>query len=414
MKKLRGDFLEILKLLVVFALIVFVMWKKQPLSVAVAAATVVTVLVYGLPLDTAVPAIIKGATSWTTIEALLVFYTLTYLQKMMEKRKDLSNAQLALNGLFNNNQINASIVPFILGMLPAANTVVLCGPIVRDSVKGALNTEEKACITSYYRHISESFLPTYTSIFIAISLTEGRVTAASFILAMIPMVLLLFFTGWLVYLRKVPKDTGMVPDQPKTYYWKLLAKSVWAIALTIVLILALNLPVEAAVTICIVLNVFVNHFQISELVPFIRSAFETRLILSTWLVMIFKEVLAATGVITMLPEFFSGLPIPTFLVYTLIFLFGTIVAGTQAIIVLCMPMAMASVAAGHTGLALFVLLMCVTYVSMQISPIHICLTLCAEDYHVPLGSMIKKTVPLVTVFTAAALGYYGILSMMGF
>lgn len=406
--------MEILKLLVVFAVIVLIMWRKKPLSTAVAVATVVTILLYRLPPDTAIPAVVKGATSWVTIEALLVFYTLTYLQRMMEDRKNLSNAQLALNGLFNNNQINASIVPFILGMLPAASTVVLCGPIVRSSVGDELTTEEKACITSYYRHISESFLPTYTSIFIAISLTEGRVTAASFILAMLPMVLILFLVGWLVYLRKVPKDTGMVPDKPRRYYWMLLAKSVWAIVLTIVLILVFNLPVEAAVLVCIILNIFVNHFKVSELVRFVRTAFEPRLILSTWLVMIFKEVLAATGVISMLPDFFSTMPIPSFLVYTLIFLFGTIVAGTQAIIVLCMPMAMASVAAGHTGLALFVLLMCVTYVSMQISPIHICLTLCAEDYNVPLGGMIKKTIPLVTVFTVAAIGYYGILTMMGF
>ena len=95
----------------------------------------------------------------------------------------------------------------------------------------------------------------------------------------------------------------------------------------------------------------------------------------TLLIMIFKELLTETGVITSLPEFFSALPIPTFLVFVLLFLFGTIVAGTQAIIVLCMPMAMEVITPGHTGLALFTLLMCIGYVAMQISPTHICLVL---------------------------------------
>ena len=82
-----------------------------------------------------------------------------------------------------------------------------------------LSTPEKAAVTSYFRHISESFLPTYTTIFIAVGLTNGAVSVSSFVLAMLPMVAALFVTGYLVYLRKIPKDTGMVPDHPKPYYW---------------------------------------------------------------------------------------------------------------------------------------------------------------------------------------------------
>jgi hypothetical protein len=390
------------------------MWMKKPLSLAVLAATIGTVLLYGLPFDVTAKAVIKGATEWSTIEVLLVFYSITYLQRMMEKRKNLSNAHAALNGLFNNNRINASMAPFLLGMLPAASTVLICGPIVRESTGNYLKTEEKACVTSYYRHISELFLPTYTSIFIGITMTEGRVTTASFVFAMIPMAAALMAAGWVVYLRKVPKDTGMVSDKPKRYYLVLLLKSVWTIALTIILILTLNIPVEAAVLVCIVLNIFINRFTIKELIPFFRTAFELKLMISTWLVMIFKEVLGATGVISALPEFFSQLPIPGFLVFALIFFFGTVVAGTQAIIVLCMPMAMASISPGHTGLALFVLLMSMTYVAMQVSPIHICLLMCAEDYGISLGALIKKTTPLIVLFTIIAFAYYAGLNLLGF
>lgn len=244
---------------------------------AVIAASVATILLYGLSPDVAIHGIIKGATARATIETLVVFYSITFLQRMMEKRKNLSNAQVAMNGLFNNNRVNASIVPFLLGMLPAASTVLICGPIVRESVKDSdLSVPEQACITSYFRHISEAFVPTYTSIFIALGITEGRVSAGTFILAMLPMVAALFAVGWIFYLRRVPKDTGMVPDQPKGYYWKLLVQSIWAIALTIALILIFNLPVWGAVWICILLNVFVNHFNGKELVPFIRTAFEAR------------------------------------------------------------------------------------------------------------------------------------------
>lgn len=404
--------MELIKLLAVFCIIILVMWLKKPLMTAIIAACVGTVVLYQLPLDATLGALKAGALGQTTLQAIAVLYCITFLQRMMEKRKNLSNCQVALNGLFNNRRINASVAPFLLGCLPAASTVLICGPIVRDSVGDYLNTEEKAAITSYFRHISESFLPTYTGIFIAIGLTQGAVTASSFVLGMLPMVAALFLTGYLVYLRRIPKDTGMVSDQPKSYYWKLLLQSAWAIGLAIFLILAFNLPVVAAVLICIVINIFVNHFNWKELAPFFAAAFEPRLIANTFSVMIFKELLSATGVIESLPGFFTSLPIPTFLVFALIFFFGSIVAGSQAIIVLCMPMAMASLAGGP-ALSLFILLMSMNYVAMQISPIHICLTLCAEDYKIPLSSLVAKTVPMVVVFTVLSFVYYGVLRAAG-
>ncbi|MDD3253146.1 MAG: DUF401 family protein [Lachnospiraceae bacterium] len=401
--------MDVLKLLVVFAIIILVMWYRQPLRIAIVAAMVGAVVLYRLPLTTAGRALWLGAIGKDTIQSLLVFYTITFLQRMMEKRRNLSNSQVALNGIFNNRRINASLAPFMLGCLPAASTVLICGPIVRESVGDYLNTEEKAAITSYFRHISESFLPTYTTIFIAISLTNGRVTVSQFLIAMLPMVVALFLVGYVVYLRRIPKDTGMIPDQLKRYYWILLAKSIWAIALAIALILVFNLPVYIAVLICIVLNVFVNQFSIKEILPFFRTAFEGKLLLSTALVMMFKEILGATGVITELPEFFSKMPLPEFLIFALIFFIGSTVAGSQAIIVLCMPMAMASLGNAN-ALPLFILLMCMNYVAMQISPVHICLTLCAEDYRIPLGRMVRKTMPMVVIFSVVAFGYYFVLN----
>ena len=77
-----------------------------------------------------------------------------------------------------------------------------------------------------------------------------------------------------------------------------------------------------------------------------------------------------------------------------------------------MPMAMAALHGGP-ALALFILLMSMNYVAMQVSPVHICLTLCAEDYKVPLGSMILKTMPMVVVFTVLSFGYYFLLNAIG-
>lgn len=405
--------MDILKLLLVFAVIITVIAMKKPLLFATTIASVIIIVLYQLPMGVAGPAVLKGLTSMTTIDSLLVLYSITFLQRMMEKRHQLAGCQEALNGLFNNRRVNVSLAPFLLGCLPAASTVLVCGPIVRGSVGDELDTAEKAAITSYFRHISESFLPTYTSIFIAIGLSNGAVSVSSFVLAMLPMVAALFLTGYLVYLRRIPRDTGMIPDRSKGEYAQLFLKSTWPIFLAIILILCFKqLKVWMVVFICIVINFFVNKFSFKEIAPFFKSAFESRLMLNTWMIMVFKELLAATGVIALLPEAFSHLPIPTYVVFALISFFGAVVAGSQAIIVLAMPMAMAALN-GAPALSMFILFMSMNYVAMQISPTHICLTLCAEDYKVPLGSMIAKTIPMVLIFTVISFVYYFAMRAIG-
>jgi len=310
--------MELLKLAGVFCVMILVLWRKKPLSWAVAAAALAVWLLFWMPARTFAAALVCGAVRWDTIQLLLVLYLITFLQRMLEKRGCLTSAKDALDGLFNSRRVDASAAPALLGMLPAVGTVLICGDIVRQSTDGFLKTEEQACVTSYYRHVSELFFPTYTSILIAVDLSAGKVSVGGFTLAMLPMLAVLMAIGWLFYLRRIPKDAA----------------------------------------------------------------------------------------------FFSSLPVPPFLVFALIFFFGSVAAGSQAIIVLCMGMAMAAAAQG--GLALFVLLMCMAYAAMQLSPVHVCLAVCAEDYRISLGTLIRKTVPLVGVFCLAAFGYYGLLRLFGF
>lgn len=410
---MNPEVLQLLKLVLIFGVIIVLLAFKRPLNLVMTITSILTIVLYQMPMDAALPAIKEGILGKNTINAILVLYCITFLQRMMEARKQLSGCQEAMNGLFNNRRINASVVPFMLGCLPAASTVILCGPIVREAIGDNLSTEEKAACTSYFRHISEAFLPTYTNIIIALSLTNGLVTPGQFVLFMLPIVAILFLTGWIVYLRRVPKDTGMVPDKTKGEYGKQLVASIWPIFLAIAMILIFSkLPVWGAVLICIVLNFFVNKFTPQEVTPYFKSAFEGKLILNTFAVMTFGKLLAATGVVNLLPQYFGLLPIPSFMVYALIFFFGTMVAGSQAITVLCMPMAIASVG-GASFLSLFILIMSMSYIVMQITPTHICLTLCAEDYKIPLGSLIVKVVPMVAVATVFTFGYYFILQAVG-
>ncbi len=395
--------MNILKLVIIFILVMGLVAKKVPLSLSVLLGSLVTWILYRIPLSDGFYGIYHAVFSYDTLKLILVMYLITFLQRMMEKRGALELARISLSKLFNNRWVNCVAAPFFIGLLPSPNAAFIAGDMVIASTDDCLNKEQQAVTTSFFRHVSEAFLPTYNSILMALTLTG--ISAGRFVVGMLPMVLVIVVLGMLFFLRgRVPVDAGETPSENKWLDFVNLIKGIWAIFLAIGLVIFCGLDVVYATAISLVLYYFANKFSFTEIKPFFISAFESRIVFNTCAVMIFKELLTASGVINELPDFFAQFPIPSFLIFVLIFLFGTIIAGSLTIIVLVLPVAMATVP--NAGLPLLVLLMSTTYTAMQVSPTHICLTLIAEYFDVSLSSIIKQTVPLLIVFMFIAIAYY--------
>lgn len=397
---------DIVKLVIVFAIIVLALKFKLKLFVSMLLAIAASIALWQIPLKTCGELLWAATKDWDNITVLLVLYIITFLQRLLERRQQLKAAQLDLNGIFNNRRINATVAPIFIGLLPSAAAAIICGDIVSDACRDDLSTDEKAFVTSYFRHIPESFLPTYTSVIIMSNLCG--VGVGSFVVGMIPLVAVMYVLGWLFYVRKVPKETGEAPSENK---WKNaldLLKHLWSLIAIIVLILAFNVPVWIAILVITVICWFVYGFKTKELPEIAKSAFEPVLIVNSYLILVFKEFLTHTGVITALPEFFAQLPIPAYLIFALIFFFGSIVSGSTAIIALCTAPAFAAIPG--SGMPLMVLLMSFTYAAMQISPTHVCLTVVADYYHTTLGGIVKKTIPVIGAFCVITILYYLLLT----
>lgn len=397
--------MEILKLLAAFGIIIIALKCKLKLFQAILISIVATAVMWGIGPVLCLRIIWSAVSSWDTISVLVILYSITFLQRMLERRSELKLAQRDLNGIFNNRRVNATLAPIFIGLLPSAAAAIICGDIVSEAVGDDLTTDEKAFVTTYFRHIPESFLPTYSSVVIMSSLCG--VPVMSFVLGMLPLVVVMYILGYIFYVRKVNRETG---EEPSGNKWKSalsLAKHLWTLIAIIALIMGFNVPVVAAIAVITIIAYPIYRFRLSDLSGILKNAFEPVMMLNTFLIMIFKELITYTGVIALIPETFSGLPIPMFLIFALIFFFGSIVSGSTAIIAICTTMAFAAIPG--SGMPLMVLLMSFTYAAMQISPTHVCLSVVAEYYHTTLGGIVKKTIPVICIFCLIAIGYYLLL-----
>ena len=384
--------MDLLFLVILFVFLLFLMGRGLPLYLSMVLSSLLGFFLFRLSPSSALGIIIKGVSSQTTINLILAFYSITFLQRMMEKREHLALAETSLTRLFGSRRVNAMVAPFVIGILPSAGAVLIARPIVDNAAGDSLSVEERCFVSTYFRHISEIFLPTYATIILAMTLSGISMT--SFVLAMLPMVFVLFFLGYIFYVRKIPKS--QVPDGVnKKVELKNLFISLWAIGLSIILILSFNMKVHLAVIPVLLLSILVNRFSWEELRPMFVSAFEYKLIAATLAIMVFKELLVFTGVIDQLPQVFSGLPLPPVVIFGAIFFLGTLLAGSQAMVAMMMPV---SVATLGSDLGVIIFLMSMTYISSQISPTHVCLGIITEAYELPFTSLVKKTLPVVVAF----------------
>jgi len=387
---------EFIKLAVIFIVIMVMVLAKLKLRDAMIAAILLTVILFGIPLGDAAKLMIQSVYEKDTLLVVGSFILVTFLQRIMENRKLLERAEMALQRLSGDRRMVCVIAPVIIGFLPSAGAVNICGAIV-DKATGS--------------HISESFSPTYNAILLALSITA--VSTGQFVLFMAPMVVVLLVLGYVFYLRKLSKgyETGADENINKKEEFKQLLYCFWPLVLCIVLVIALNLSVIKVLPFIIVLSIIVYRLSLKEVLDFAKTSVEWRIIFNTIILMMFKNILTYTGAIGKLPDLFAGSAIPQFAAFGIIMFLGTIISGANSMIVLLIPLAFASIP--HAGAGLLVYLMALSYAAMQISPTHICLAIITEYFRVSWGQLMKKTIPVIVVFVVILTGYYVLLSGFG-
>ncbi|MDL2216037.1 DUF401 family protein [Ruminococcaceae bacterium OttesenSCG-928-N02] len=401
--------MDLLRIVAIMLVIVTMTRFKKPLWMAIGAAALTTGIVFFMPPMEFLQNVWTGATSITTLTLAFVIYALTFLQNLMEEHKMLKQAELSMTSLLNNRRLTTAITPVLIGLMPAPGAVLMAASVVEGTCEDHLSKEDMAFVTSFYRHVPESSLPTYSSVILATAISG--VPMGSFLMAMLPFLAIIMVVPYFLFLRKVPKETGMPKSESKVKDLGNVIVSLSPIILIIVLILGLGFQTwQATLAAIVVLAIwkFKDYNIIQNFVPLATKSFNRTMILSTFFSMIFKQVLTSTGVVARLPAMFEGLPIPTFMVFSIIFFAGTFVGGLQTMIPLILPVALATVPGSPA--ALLMLLMATGHLAAQVNPTHLCLTLSCEYFGVGLGDLIKKTVPTITISYVLTTLYYVLIA----
>lgn len=400
-----GGTMDILYLSIVFLVIVIIIWFKKPLYLAMTGGIIATIVLFRIHPADAAMILGRQAIAWDTIDVLLSFYLIMFLQLMLEKKGRLANAKDSFNCLLRNRRTNTMVSPAVMGLLPSAAVMTICADMVDKTCDTYMDAKNKTFISCYYRHIPEMFLPTFPAVLLGLTLSGQN--AGLFVISMIPMVAAACFVVYLPYLRKIPKEMPALDHEidKKAEIFNLV-KNLWTLMAVLLIIILFNLPICITAPLIIAVNYLTDHFTLKELPDLVFRSAEPILLGNMFLIMLFKGILSYTGVMVLLPSFIGQFPISLTMSFGLLFFVGTVISGSQAIIALCMPMAFLAIPTG--GIPLLVMLMSVAWAAMQISPTHVCSFVAADFFHTTLGDIVMRALLPVIIFSIIAY-VYGLL-----
>jgi integral membrane protein (TIGR00529 family) len=309
----------------------------------------------------------------------------------------------ALRGLVRDPRLIMAAVPAFIGFLPSPGGAVFSAPMVGDAAQGLNATPERLSFINYwYRHVWEFVLPLYVSVLMAAEIAGH--TAADLIALNWPFTLVMILAGAPLAFHGLQVARAQESSflERRQVAHDLLA-GIMPIAVVIVLVMGFKADIALALLLVVDVLLVVKRYSLGDIVALVRRSFSIQILGLVLGVMVFKEMLAASGAVAALPPFFAGLGVPTALVFlALPFVVGVLTGNMLATVGVTMPVLIGLIdPATHLPLVAFGFIC--GFAGVILSPVHLCLVLTVQHFGAQMGRIYWRLVvgEAVVVGTAA-------------
>ncbi|MFQ5867813.1 MAG: DUF401 family protein [bacterium] len=271
-----------------------------------------------------------------------------------------------------------AIIPAVIGFLPMFGGALVSAPVVKEVTQQmGISNERKTFLNFWFRHLWEYTLPLYPGILVAagiLGVPVYKIIASNSILTVSAIIIgIILGIG---RLKWRPEHSGeIVSGKGRALLHFLFNLS--SIILVMVLVLVFRLKVFYALFGGIVFTIISNRIPIRMILSSVARE-KYGMILLVFSIMIFKSMLAATGLIERLPLFFKTAGIPRYLVISsLPFIVGFLTGMTMATVGITFPVVL-PLFNGKLSLMTFSF-MC-GFAGVLLTPVHFCLSLTREYF----------------------------------
>ncbi len=396
---------EIVKLLVVIAVIIFLIRKKWNLGYIILLSSLLLGLLFGLnPKEIGIN-FLQALIDPVTIRLIGIIVLVLLLSSILKRIESLRDIVDSLQKLVKDYRLILAFIPSFLGLLPMPAGAMFSAPMVKEiGDRVGINPEEETFVNYWFRHIWEFVWPLYPSI-ILLSALFG-VEVREIIMVQFPISLVALILGLIWVQRHLKRDGASDKRGEFGLNLKKLFLSTWPILLVIFLVMVIKIDLLISLILVILSLLLLNRTKIKTevIIEIIKKDIPLNTVVLIIGIMIFKRILETTGAIMVIPGFFTELGVhPLVILFFIPFLIGMLTGITSAFVGIGFPVLLPFIVIqGEVNLNYVMFAFVGGYMGHMLSPMHLCLVITNDYFKADVGKIYKILIlPLIIIFLSA-------------
>ncbi len=393
--------MELAKLLVVLALIVFALRKKVSVGMTLFIAGLLAALLYQIPVQSLLDGYWELIKSERFISLTAVIILITTLGSILAELGFLHRLAEACSHLPGGNRTAVAILPFLIGLMPMPGGALLSAPLVGNVLNEPRYSPEFKAVTNYwFRHMVEFFWPVYPGIILTEAITGLPMLQVA--IMQLPMTIMMAILGAIFFSRKI--EIGPAGQVDIKVAIAGIASSLWPIAGAIAVYAIFKVNMAWAVLAGMLALILVTRPTKAQLWPSIKHGLSYKLVFMVFGILSFQTVLELSGAINQITYLAQQYHFPpAMLIFLICFSIGLLTGMVAAYVgmgyaLLAGFLYMPTVNPGNIQLAYLA-----GYMGMLLAPTHLCLVLTNEYFKSNLMSVYRLFI--IPLMLLGILGY---------
>lgn len=422
--------LPLAKVLFAFGVMLAGLRLRQPLWLSVLAGGLALALSFHMPLSAWAQVAALSMFQRETIYLVLILALILFLSEVLEKSGQTKRLMQAATGFLADPKLRLAFFPALVGFLPMPGGAVFSAPLVRDMADElGLARRDTALVNYWFRHLWELCWPLYPGIILTSSL--AGVPLARLIVYTSPCILLCMVLGWRFIMR--PATAHLAGAQPQANAPRDIRAALYEGLPMLIAIccglgfevgmtfLAPDLPFElgimAALLLAISCALIQNRVGPGFVAGVLRDKELYRLVALVVSVLVFKDVLQASGAVEQLANVASGPGALFALTLCLPFLVGLISGITVAFVGATFPIILGVLhnVGAATGvdiplLPYLTLGLFAGFTGVMVSPLHVCFILSCQFFGADIGPTWRRLLIPCGLLLGCGIGWFLLLT----
>lgn len=389
----------------VLVCIIWLLRRKVSMTAVMPIGAGLLAALYLLPVAKLAQAVWQAVAAPASLEMTATLALTMVMEHILRTTGMLKRMVTSLSAALVDQRVVMAALPAMIGMLPSPGGAVFSAPMVGEAAKDVeMSAEQKAMINYWYRHIWEYVSPLYPGIILAAGLT-GLTTQQLFV-AHLPFALMVTLGGaWFCFreIRPLALRQQGAPEGGRLHQFGTFLLMAAPILISLALVVAFKVSPVIALGGGIVTLFVAHRYGPLQMLKTLVASLSVKALLLVVGIMIFQEVLRATGALAGISAFFvsSHLPVPL-LIALIPFIAGLMTGLTVGYVGITFPLLLPLMGGAQPSLWLEALAFASGFAGVMLSPVHLCFVLTREFFGADTVQVYHRLIaPSLLVLAAA-------------